>query len=126
MSEKLKIYRMENDFEKEVVADRIFQARILLFILAIFVGVKSVVAYIEHLYGIGLIINIILSVAFLVLALLVKYKPFIFLLIGGILFIGLMLLDLENPYSLLSGAVFKIIFTFGFARAIYSAYTNKM
>ncbi len=114
-------------FEKDIVHKRIAEARILLFIIAVFTLIYGFIEYAKEPGVAILIINLIFVAVYTGLGLWASKKAFPAILTGGLLYVAMIMLNaFLEPLSIFQGIIFKIIFIGGFIRATYGAYKYKI
>lgn len=116
-----------NNFEKDIVKDRIKEARIVLFIISVFTIIQSFILYFSEPNVVLLIINLILAGIYAGLGFWAKQKAFAAILTGGIIYVSIILLSaFFDPLTIFKGIIFKVLFIIGFIRAAYGAYKYKV
>jgi len=114
-------------FEKDIVHKRIAEARVLLFIIALFTLIQGFVQYFKDSSAAVLIINLMFVGIYAGLGFWANKKAFAAILTGGLLYVAVIILNaFLEPLSIFHGIIFKIIFIGGFIRATYGAYKYKI
>jgi len=116
-----------NNFDKDIVRQRIKEARILLFVIAIFTFIQALILYFSLPDITILVINLILASIYTGLGFWAQKKAFAAILTGGLLYVSIILLSaFLDPSTILQGIIFKALFITGFIRAAYGAYKYKI
>jgi hypothetical protein len=116
-----------NKFEKGNVTAKIKEARIILFVLAFFTFLMGAIIGVSTKNPSLLIINFILAIIYASLGSWAKKKAFAAIFVGLLIYISVILLNgILEPSTIISGIVFKIIFTVALVRAAYGSYKFRI
>ena len=126
---KFSVNYVLNDFEIDVVKNRIKEARIILFVLASFTAIFGLVSLFSNSdTSITLfVVNLILAGIYAGLGFWAIKKAFAAILTGGLIYVSIILLTaFVSPVTIFQGIIFKVIFIAAFIRATYGAYKYKV
>jgi 4-hydroxybenzoate polyprenyltransferase len=116
-----------NDIDKDLVNKRISEARIILFIISGFTLIQTLLLYIDNPSPAILITNLIICGIYAGLGFWAKHNPFAAILLGGLIYVSMILLSgFVDPSTLAKGIFLRIIFIIAFIRASYGAYKFKV
>jgi hypothetical protein len=116
-----------NQFEKDIVRDRVNEARIVLYVIAAFTLIAGLVNYFNEESVLLLIINLIITGIFVGLAIWSNHKAFAAIFTGAMIYLSLILLNaFIDPATIFKGIIFKVIFIVAFIKAAYGAYKFKV
>ena len=116
-----------NQHDKEFVLARIKEARIILFIIAAFTFIQSLLIYFNDSDAFLLIINLFISCVYAGLGFWATKKAFAAIFIGGIVYISIILFSaFMDPTTIFKGIIFKVIFLVAFVKAAYGSYKYKI
>lgn len=119
-------FTTHND-DVRIVKDRIREARLILFIIATFTFIQSLLIFINDANISVFAINLILVCVYIYLGVWAKEKAFAAILIGGLIYITFMLLSaFIDPSTIAKGLVIKILFIAALIRTAYGAYKYKV
>lgn len=114
-------------YEKDIVKDQIRNARIVLFVIAAFTLIYTIIAYFQDSDKVIFTINLILTLIYIGLGFWAKKKAFAAIFTGGLIYISIILLSaVIEPMTIFQGILFKIIFIIALTRAAYGAYKYKV
>ncbi len=116
-----------NQIDKDLVNKRISEARIILFVISGFTLIQTLLLFADN-SGMALFVtNLIVCGIYAGLGIWAKNNPFAAILIGGLMYVSIILLSgFLDPSTFPKGILLKILFIIAFIRATYGAYKFKI
>lgn len=111
-----------NGYGKEVAGDRVKEARVVLFVIAIFTFISALILNAQEHNGLLLGINLFLAFIYAGMGFWAGYKPFAAIFTGTLIYLSIIILAaVVDPSTIFQGIIFKVIFIVALVKASYSA-----
>ena len=118
---------ISNRNDKEEAQSKIKSSKIVLYLLAAFTIVWSIISFFNDADIKLIIMNLLLAFLYAGLGYWSNTKPFAAIFTGGLIYLGIIILNaVFEPLTIIQGIIFKVFFIAAFTKAAYGAYKFKI